>query len=196
MSSVIAERPSRGPLLIPNAQLGMLLFVATEVMFFVALISAYLVIKATSGIRWVPPPDVTLPVEATAVNTVILLMSGVFFFFAGRSYASRDVSDRQKAKGYLTTAILMGTTFVVIQGFEWSQLLAHGLTITSGTFGACFFLLIGSHGLHAFVAVIALLFTLRRLHQGVLTLDQLRSMQIFWTFIVGVWPFLYVLVYL
>ena len=90
----------------------------------------------------------------------------------------------------------MGLVFVAIQGFEWSQLLAHGLTMTSGVFGACFFLLIGGHGLHAMVAVLVLFYTFMRLKRGLVTLDQLRSVQIFWYFIVGIWPFLYVLVYL
>ena len=190
-----AARNNR-PLLIPNAQLGMLLFVATEIMFFVALISAYLVIKSKSGIRWVPPSDVVLPVEATAVNTLILLTSGFYIFLAGRAFASKVSSDLVKAKGYFFTGSLMGLVFVAIQGFEWSQLLAHGLTMTSGVFGACFFLLIGGHGLHAMAAVLVLFYTFMRLKRGLVTLDQLRSVQIFWYFIVGIWPFLYVLVYL
>lgn len=177
---------------IPNAQLGMLLFVATELMYFMALISAYLVTKATSGIRWVPPADVTLPVAATGVNTMILLSSGVFFYLCGRAFDQREST---KVGGYLASAILLGCCFVAIQGFEWSQLLARGMDLNSGIFAACFYLLIGSHAAHAFGAVFAMLFIYRRFKKGLLTRDQLQSMQIFWFFVVGVWPVLYGLVY-
>ena len=195
MATQSISRPSRVGNPIPNAQLGMLLFVATEVMFFVALISAYLVIKASSGIRWVPPGDVTLPVAITAVNTAILLASGVFMVLATRAFEGAG-SDRDRSLKLFTASLVLGVAFVGIQGMEWVELLSHGLTMRSGVFGACFFLLIGSHGLHAFAAVIALLFTLRSFKRGTLTVDHFKAMQIFWLFIVGVWPFLYVLVYL
>ena len=77
----------RAPLL-ADSVFGMLIFVATEVMFFTALISAFVIIKA--GVEpWTPPVGVRLPVVATAANTALLLLSGVFLHQAGRRFASR-----------------------------------------------------------------------------------------------------------
>ena len=43
--------------------------------------------------------------------------------------------------------------FVVFQGFEWVRLIGEGLTMTSGTLGAFFYLIVGMHALHAFAAI-------------------------------------------
>jgi heme/copper-type cytochrome/quinol oxidase subunit 3 len=75
------------------------------------------------------------------------------------------------------------------------RLIAYGLTMTSGIFGACFFLLIGTHGLHAAAAAVAMICLYRRLTRHALSLDHLRAMQVFWYFVVGIWPVLYGLVY-
>jgi cytochrome c oxidase subunit III len=57
------------------------------------------------------------------------------------------------------------------------------------------FLLIGTHGLHAAAAALALISLYVQLRRGTLKLDHLRAMQIFWYFVVGIWPVLYGLVY-
>ena len=95
----------------------------------------------------------------------------------------------------LAWATLLGEFFVVLQGYEWLRLLHYGMTMTSGIFGACFFLLIGTHGLHAAAAVIAMMWLYVKARRNTLRLDQLQAMQIFWLFVVGIWPVLYALVY-
>src|SRR4051812_41383193 len=95
----------------------------------------------------------------------------------------------------LSQAILLGSFFVIFQGYEWVHLIRYGLSMTSGIFGATFFLLIGSHGLHALIAVIAMALVYWKLVKGSLTADGLRAMSIFWLFVVGIWPVLYGLVY-
>jgi cytochrome c oxidase subunit III len=171
---------------------GMLIFVSTEVMFFVALISAFIVIKA--GVEpWSPPPGVRLPVIATAGNTALLLLSGVLLYQAGRGFAAEGRAAR--VQSLFRGAALLGTFFVLLQGYEWIRLINHGMTMTSGIFSACFFLLIGTHGLHAAAAALALTYLSIRLKRNALKLDQLQAMQVFWYFVVGIWPVLYGLVY-
>src|SRR5579883_3098038 len=58
------------------AQLGLLLFIAIEIMFFAGMISAFLVFRLGSS-SWPPPGQPRLPVEVTALNTLFLLLSGV-----------------------------------------------------------------------------------------------------------------------
>jgi cytochrome c oxidase subunit III len=186
-----AAHDRRAPLL-DDSVCGMLIFVATEVMFFTALISAFVIIKA--GVEpWSPPVGVRLPVVATAANTVLLCLSGVFLYQAGRRFATEGPTAGVRI--LFGGAALLGACFVLFQGFEWVRLIAYGMTMTSGIFGACFFLLIGTHGLHAAAAATAMVHLYRRLIRHQLRPDQLRAMQVFWYFVVGIWPVLYGLVY-
>jgi heme/copper-type cytochrome/quinol oxidase subunit 3 len=186
------SRPRREPL-IPSAIMGMLVFVISEVMFFSALISAFLVIKAGSP-NWAPPAGITLPIAATAFNTAILFTSGIFLHVAGRVLSQEE--DWPRAKTLTGWAAFFGAFFVAFQGIEWVRLIYYGLTMTSGVFGACFYLIIGCHALHAVAAIIAMVGQFRRFEPERLAPVSFYSMSIFWFFVVGVWPVLYILVYL
>ena len=179
--------PDRSPLL-PNKILGMTIFVFTEVMFFTALISAFLVIKGDQG-SWEIPFDIRLPVLSTAYNTLILFFSGVLLFLVGRKQISFSLQKR-----YLGWSAALGLVFVCFQGYEWAQLISYGLTMSSSIFGALFFLLIGCHGLHVLLGALALLYFYYGSSTAV-EMESLRALQIFWFFVVGVWPILYILVY-
>ncbi len=185
-----ARRRRQSPL--DDRVFGMLIFVATEVMFFTALISAFVVIKA--GVEpWAPPPGVRLPVLATAGNSLLLVLSAVLLHQAGRGFSSAGLTAR--VQSLLGGAALLGGLFVAFQGYEWLRLIDYGLTMTSGIFGGCFFLLIGTHGIHAAVAAVAMfwLYLLGKRYR--LGLEHVRAMQVFWYFVVGIWPVLYGLVY-
>jgi heme/copper-type cytochrome/quinol oxidase subunit 3 len=169
----------------------MLITVIVEVMFFSALISAYLVIRAGAGLRWVPPPNVRLPVEATMLNTIFLLISGILMVLAVLWYKK----SLEKSRWAFVGAMILGALFVILQGREWLNLLSLGMTIGSGIFASTFFLLIGSHGLHAITAIIAMLILLIWTKYGYYRYDHIQGMMIYWLFIVGIWPILYRLVY-
>jgi heme/copper-type cytochrome/quinol oxidase subunit 3 len=181
---------SRAPV-ISNAVLGTVIFVMVEVMFFAGLISAYTVIRAGAGLRWVPPLDVRLPVDSTLLNTAFLLISGILMVLAVLWFSK----SRDKSRFAFLGTILLGTTFVVLQGQEWIKLLSLGMTIGTGVFASTFFLLIGAHGLHAISAIIAMLYLLLWIAQGRCRLDHMQAMMVYWLFIVGIWPILYRLVY-
>jgi heme/copper-type cytochrome/quinol oxidase subunit 3 len=177
---------------VADSVFAMLIFVATEVMFFTALISAFVIIKA--GVEpWSPPVGVRLPVVATAANTLLLFLSGVFLYQAGRRFATEGATPWVRT--LLGAAALLGMGFVFFQGIEWMRLIAYGMTMTSGIFGACFFLLIGMHGLHAAAAAVAMGYLYTRLKRQELRADHVQAMQVFWYFVVGIWPVLYGLVY-
>ena len=191
MNAVLSQSPRfRVHGAMPHPELGMILFILTELMFFVALISSYLIIKSKVG-DWVPPASVVLPVRVTALNTFFLLVSGASLFWAGIRFQSRK---KASLRPYLI-AIILGITFVGIQGMEWINLISYGMTMTSGIFGACFFLLIGAHGLHAIGGVSVLVWFLPKVASGQISCSGFRAIQYFWFFIVGVWPALYGLVY-
>ena len=96
----------------------------------------------------------------------------------------------------LVAATLLGGTFVALQGVEWVALIREGLTLTSSTYGALFYTIIGAHAAHAVAAILALAWAAVRMARGALTRDVLSAVAIFWYFVVLVWPFLYVVVYL
>ena len=181
----------RPPPLLPNAVLGMLIFVIAEAMLFAGLVSAFMITRA-SAVLWPPPGQPRLPFEETAVNTAALLASGVVLFFASRAFQR----EPRRARGWLLAAILLGAFFVVFQGYEWAGLIREGLTLTSSTHGSFFYLIVGLHALHAVAALILLFYVWLRLVRGRLVRSTFGSAQVLWYFVVGVWPILYLRVYL
>src|SRR3984893_15448992 len=129
---------------LPNSVLAMIIFVVAEIMFFAALMSAHTIARATvMGGVWPPAGQPRLPVERTAFNTAILLLSGALLFFSSR----RARGSHEKALPYLVGAIATGIAFVLLQGVEWVALLREGLTMTSSAHGAFFYLIVGAAAL-------------------------------------------------
>lgn len=170
---------------------GMLVFVVTEAMFFSGLVSAFLVNRTNSFGNWAPPGNITLPQLATAFNTAVLMASGILMVLA----CIKHPKDAEKSKALYFQSTLLGAFFVAFQGWEWIKLIEWGMTINSGIFGATFFLLIGSHGFHAALAILAMVWHGRAMQRGTMTTEGLKALAVFWLFIVGVWPILYGLVY-
>jgi len=172
----------------------MALFVFTEVMLFTGFISAFVIVQsgAPNG-GWPPPGQPRLPIARTALNTVALLLSGVALYVAGRRF--HGVKPKRAAV-WMGAACGLGAFFVIAQGMEWVALLRQGLTMTSSQLGSFFYLIVGLHGLHAVVAIVALGLAWRALLRGRLTDGRLGAVQLFWYFVVLIWPVLYWKVYL
>jgi heme/copper-type cytochrome/quinol oxidase subunit 3 len=178
---------------LPNSVLAMIIVVVAEIMFFAGLISAHTIARATVlGGVWPPIGQPRLPVERTAFNTAILLLSGALLYVANRR--SRD--SYAKALPYLAGAIATGIAFVLLQGVEWVALLREGLTMTSGAHGAFFYLIVGAHALHAIVAIAILTAIYFPMRSGSLEPSTFTAVQIFWYFVVLLWPIIYLRVYL
>jgi len=179
--------------LVSDAVMGMLLFVFTEVMLFSGMISAHTIVKSrAAGQMWPPFGQPRLPAGETAVNTAALLASGIALLVAHFAFRKQP----RRALAPMVAALLLGAFFVGFQGREWVALLGEGLTMTSSTYGAFFYLIVGTHGLHAVAALAALVWAWWRLRRDALTAAQFGAVQIFWYFVVLVWPVLYFRVYL
>ena len=191
-SSVRLVSEERGePRVVSNGVLGMLLFVLTAIMLFAGMVSAFSIVRSGAAI-WPPPGQPRLPVEETAFNTAALFLSGFCLYLAQRRFAVA----RESARTPLIASIALGAFFVVFQGWEWATMLAQGLTLTSSTLGAFFYLIVGTHALHAIVAIGLLVQTWRRLDSGWLQPSQLATAAVLWYFVVGAWPVIYWRVYL
>ena len=180
---------------VPFFVIGTLVFLGTEAMFFAGLISAFLVLRAGSAV-WPPPDQPRLPVAVTAVNTLILLFSG---YTIHRALAAIRGDRTRDLIRWLTVTVLLGAMFLAVQGTEWVRLVHFGLGVSSGVYGATFYTLIGAHGLHVLGGMIVLLAVLRNASRGRYSVRQCAAIeagQLYWLFVVGVWPVLYILVYL
>lgn len=169
----------------------MLIFVLAEIMLFAGFVSAFTIMRG-SAVLWPPPSQPRLPIAETAFNTALLLASAVALGVAHRAFRSSP----PRARTPLLLAIALGGAFVLLQGREWVSLLAQGLTLQSSALGSFFYLIVGFHGLHALVAVGVLAWLWRKLARASISAGQLVAAEIFWYFVVGVWPVLYWRVYL
>lgn len=180
---------------ISNARLAMAIFLAFETMFFAALVGAYLVFRLRSAM-W-PPADLpSLPIAVTWANTGVL---GLSAYTMARSRAARRDGRRRELERALIATAGLGTLFLAVQGSEWVRLVRHGLTLSTGTYGATFYTLIGCHGLHVLGAVLFLLFVLAREQRSRFAGSvrvPLELCGMYWFFVVGLWAALFPLVYL
>lgn len=193
------DGPHGSPPAAPSAMganvLGMLVFIASEAVLFLTLIVTFAVVRAGYP-EWPPSDQPRLPVMVSFLNTFVLLGSGAVMFGALRSIRRGLVPSSRRL---LTTATLLGILCLVVQGAEWVRLIEFGLTVTQNIYGAVFYVMIGMHALHVFIAVLGLLYVSRRFGKGAYSReahDGLTMGGMFWGFVVLVWPFLFVFVYL
>ncbi len=172
----------------------MTIFIVTEAMFFAALISAYLVIRSGQD-EWPPWGQPRLPIETTAINTIILVASGVFMFFSHKLFKKNKIIEGHRLMGI---SILLGSFFLIAQGREWLELIEFGLTVSSSVYGGLFYLIIGAHGFHVLGTILVLLYYWQKLKnsKNQIELENIFPFQILWYFVVIVWPILYTLIYL
>jgi cytochrome c oxidase subunit III len=180
---------------IHNARLGMMMFMGAETMFFAGLIGSFLLFRVANDV-WPPPMFPRLPVLITLINTLLLLYSAVTMWQAQRAIR-QGLQARSVMFLFYTT--VLGVVFLGVQGYEWAKLIQIGLTLSSGVYGATFYILIGAHALHVLGAVIWLVVVLLRAWQGHYRPGHDVGMAIcsmYWLYVVGLWPLLYWLVYL
>ena len=110
---------------VSKGKLAVWLFLSTEIMFFTALIGAYIVLRfgAPQG-SWPSPHDVRVVEWLGALNTFVLICSSVTIVFAMES-AKRDVVD--KARKWLMLTFVLGCVFLGIKAYEYNSKFSHGI---------------------------------------------------------------------
>jgi heme/copper-type cytochrome/quinol oxidase subunit 3 len=175
-----------------NLRLAVLFLIGAETMFFAVLISGLFVLRLGQPL-WPPPFQPRLPVGVTGVNTLVLLASSVTMARAVRALVRGE--QNLLVKRLVATAGL-GALFLLVQGYEWARLIGYGLTVSGGAYGATFYTLIGAHAAHVFGALVWLSVTLVLASRGNSRAAPVKACAMFWHFVVGLWPILYVAVYL
>ena len=192
----ILSTPTSNKKIVSDGVMGMIFLLASEVMFFAGLISAYIVNRA-GAMSWPPYGQPRLPIEVTALNTAILIASAVLIFSFGKKFKTNY--NRRNSMRLLTTTISLGGIFLSIQGTEWVKLIGYGLTTTSCLYGAFFYLIIGAHAIHVIAGLSILLylfFFLRKSSSNEDSKNKIIICSMYWYFVVAIWPILYILVYL
>jgi cytochrome c oxidase subunit III len=191
---------------------GMILFIASEVMFFVAWFWAYFDVALFPkdvhqfartdllGGQWPPAPSPdgvkfrgtfdpwTLPL----LNTLILLTSGTTVTWAHHALLH---GDRKGMKQGLWLTVILGGLFTCVQVFEY----AHAAFTYSGhIYGATFFMATGFHGAHVLIGTIFLIVCLIRVYRGHFTPTHHLGFEFaawYWHFVDVVWLFLFACIY-
>ena len=175
-----------------RTKIAVLIFIIAEIMYFGGLIATFFVMRK-SALEWPPEGQPRYPVMRTLLNTAFLLGSGIFIlaFAKSRNFL------------YLVLSLLGGVIFIVLQGVEWMRLVSFGLTMTSSLYGSIFYLIVGSHALHALAGIIWLGVSTyllwrrkRRFNFKAEKTPSLEGALIFWGFVVLIWPVIYISVYL
>ena len=189
------REPSPGRGLLDNVVLATVFVIGGELMFFAGLVFSFWVVRLGAPV-WPPPLQPRLPVEVTAVNTVVLLFSSAAMIAAARTRTRGD--HRGFVRGLALTATL-GSLFLVVQGFEWFRLVRFGLTVSSGAYGGTFYTLVGFHAAHVVAALAWLAVVLALSARGRFAAPRAAAVTacgLYWHFVVALWPILYVSVYL
>jgi cytochrome c oxidase subunit 3 len=201
-------------------------FIFSEVMFFGAFFSALWWVRAHSvpqlgslenAMLWPEFKAIwpTLAAGATAspagtiepfqtmgpwplptINTALLLSSGVTLTIAHHALRA---GNRAKTIGFMWITVLLGLTFLCVQGYEYYHAYHElNLKLSSGVYGSTFFMLTGFHGFHVFVGMLMLFFITLRLQKGHFTAERhfgFEGAAWYWHFVDVVWLGLYILVY-
>jgi cytochrome c oxidase subunit 3 len=205
------NRPSgrRGPReLLSRYRLGVVFALAGDLMFFVAIVSAFFVRQSAGHFDarenyisdWHPlavPPILWL-------NTAVLLLSSLTVEIARRQlFREIDVMEEwlglgrpavKRASPWLIATVVLGVLFLIGQWIAWKQLVISGFSLTSPDPSSHFFYLItGTHGLHLVLGIMALagaligMYTLRRIELRQIVVDctawYWHTMGIFWIFL-------------
>ena len=186
------EHPQSG---MPTALLGMLLFIASEVMFFAGLFATYFNARASVPAGdWGPPEGAhELDVALAGVLTAILLASSFTMQFAVWAIRRGDVG---KMKMWTGITLVLGVLFLLGQLYDYSTL---GFGIAEGVFGTTFYTLTGFHGAHVFGGAVGLTIILARAMRGQFSRRNhvaVEAVSMYWHFVDVVWIGVFSTIYL
>ncbi|MDP2122758.1 MAG: cytochrome c oxidase subunit 3 [Parvibaculum sp.] len=200
-----AHKGDHTPVVQLHLRYGMILFIASEVMFFVAWFWAFFdaslfageEIQAArvefTGGSW-PPQGVEVfdPWHLPLINTLILLTSGTTVTWAHHALLH---DDRKGLVQGLALTVVLGLIFTAVQAYEYQHA---AFSFAGSIYGATFFMATGFHGFHVIVGTIFLIVCLVRAMKGHFTSKQhfgFEAAAWYWHFVDVVWLFLFFAIY-
>ncbi|SVB16381.1 uncharacterized protein METZ01_LOCUS169235, partial [marine metagenome] len=192
----IEERPDTG---LNNSKLGIWVFLASEIMLFGGLFSAYVFLRMAAPVGDFAYWGSKLSIPMATVNTLVLISSSVTVIM---SWASLKMKDFEKYKMYMGLTLLCALIFLVIKYFEYTGKFHHGIYPSSSTFMGIYFTLTGLHGLHIIGGMIVMGYFWLPFGNKMWQSDPERFTNrievagLYWHFVDLVWIFLFPILYL
>jgi heme/copper-type cytochrome/quinol oxidase subunit 3 len=193
-----------------NPKLGIWLFLASEVMLFGSLFSAYALLR--SGAPSWPDQSSIVSVPLATLNTIVLIASSVTMVMAWASLAPRVTSVRrgdraaeavglQRFRLYMGLTLLGGAIFLVVKSIEYSDKFSHHLYPSTNNFLGLYFTLTGLHAIHVIVGMIVNAYlwgpgTRMWQSEPERFTNRIEVAGIYWHFVDVVWIFLFPVLYL
>ncbi|HSM38649.1 MAG TPA: cytochrome c oxidase subunit 3 [Candidatus Limnocylindrales bacterium] len=178
----------------PTPLVGMLLFIASEVMFFGGLFAAYFNARASFVGEWGPPaPAHELEIFPIALPITIILVSSSFTMQFGVWAIRRG--DQGAMRFWTAITLALGIIFLAGQLYDYSVV---GFGISDGVFGTVFYTLTGFHGAHVFGGTVGLTILLARATQGQFSQRNhvaVEAVSMYWHFVDVVWIALFTTLY-
>ncbi|WP_095082833.1 heme-copper oxidase subunit III family protein [Pseudomonas sp. Irchel s3h17] len=195
---------------VPWGKAMMWIFLLSDTFIFACFLIGYMSVRMTITVPWPNPSEVfaltiggrAIPLILIAIMTFVLISSSGTMAMAV-NFAYRR--DRAKTTALMLATAALGATFVGMQAFEWSKLIAEGVRpwgnpMGAAQFGASFFMITGFHGLHVSIGVIYLSIVALKVLRG----DYERSGNyqiveiagLYWHFVDLVWVFIFAFFYL
>jgi len=199
VASMQREPTPQYPAIKPG-MMGMYIFLASEVMFFGSLFATYFYLFGSHP-TWPPPAPASTPEYYVrwdgipAINTVVLLSSGVTCHFALDALAH---DNRRRFFILQIITIVLGIGFELGQLYEFISAFERGLTLTANTFASAFFTMTGFHGGHVLGGLILLILILYRASRGQFSSKNHvgpAAVTLYWHFVDIVWVFLFLILY-
>lgn len=179
--------------LMSNSRLGIILFIASELMLFVGLIASYVVLRYGSGNFAGMSP---LPIGLTAISSPLLILSSITLFLGSRAL-KRGEYQRFRSSTFVT--FVLGLAFMVFQIIEWNQLIAAGIDPAKNVRGGMFYMLSWAHGAHVLGGVVLLAVLSFRVLRNRITEKQkgfLSVTAIYWHFVTLMWVAIFAMLFL
>jgi heme/copper-type cytochrome/quinol oxidase subunit 3 len=164
--------------------------VASEIVIFGGVLASYIMhrlahdewsVQAAHTNTWIG-----------AFNTMVLLTSSLSAVLA---HQAAERGDGPKAARLLYATVAGAVTFLIVKGFEWTEEITHGFTITSSTFWSFYYTAAGIHAAHVLGGAIIMLIVASAAKKG-LELHRVELIGIYWHFVDVVWIFLFPLLYI
>ncbi len=186
-------RPDTG---LTNAKLGIWLFLASEVMLFGGLFSAYVLLRVAST-DW-PDQSSVLNVKLAFLNTLVLIGSSLTMVM---SHASLERKNFAAFRKWMIITILCGLAFCVIKSFEYGAKFEHHLYPSTNNFLGLYFTMTGLHALHVIGGMICNAYlcwpgSSMWKSDAVRFTGRVEVSGLFWHFVDLVWIFLFPVFYL
>ena len=170
-------------------RLMMLLFIASEAIFFLFLVIAYLFFHTFPADG--PTARTSLDPLKTGLFSLLLFSSSATLFMAERSHRR---GGTRSFRVWMVLTIALGAAFLGGQGMEYAHLLSSGLTVSRNLFGSTFFTLTGLHGLHLLIGLVVL--TIFAILGPRASPSALAAGGVYWHFVAAVWVVLFAILYL